>query len=112
MNVLLQLLDRIAGRDLTLAQIGPRKDRKLRQRVQIRRQVDDLADPLAIGLGGSQPVLDGGIVVELALGGIDGNHLPGTQRDEVPQHQQRRVARSYQQYPPAPQRAQTLPGHV
>ena len=76
---LLQLFNRIARRDLPLAQLGPGELRLLRHVLQQRVQINDLANPIAIGLGIGQLVLQLGVMEELALGHIDSNHLPRPQ---------------------------------
>ena len=77
---LLQLFDRIAGRDLALAQLGPGEGFGFRHVAQHRVQVHDLFDPFAIRLACGQFILHGGVVIKLALFGIDGNHLPRPKR--------------------------------
>ncbi len=77
---LLQLLDGVTRRNLALAQISTGIDGALGHIFQQRVQIDDLAHPVAIGLAGSQTILDLGIVVKLAIDHIDGYHLSRSQR--------------------------------
>ncbi len=77
---LLQLLDGIAGGDLTLAQLRPGEERRLAGPGQNRVGIVDLADPFAEGLRRREAVLDLGVVVEPALGHVDRQQLPRPQR--------------------------------
>ena len=60
----LELLDRVAGRDLALAQLGALEDRLLLGVGAELLEIGDRADPVAEGLAGRQHVLQFGVVVE------------------------------------------------
>ena len=77
---LLQLLNAVTGRNLALAQFRPGIERRFAHTRERVVQFVDLADPLAKGLCIRQPVLDLGVVIELALGHIHGQHLTGPKR--------------------------------
>jgi len=80
----LDLLDGVAGRDLTAAQFRPGKERLFRHARQHLVKLVDLAHPFAKGLGMGQLVLDFRVVIEAPLLGVHGQHLTGAKRALFP----------------------------
>ena len=75
----LQLLHGVAHHALAPAKLVAREKPRLGPSADEGAAVHHVADPLRVGPGVGQHVLDLEVVIEAALGKIDGDHLPGAE---------------------------------